>query len=84
MAKIFTGEEAKLLVNISYNLRYTMMDKNTSASAVARKAGVNPNTVRSYIRGDALASRDMLEKLADALDCDINDLTKEYDPSMPE
>lgn len=83
MSKIFTGEEAKLLVNLSYNLRYTIMDKNTSAAAVARKAGINPATLRSYIRGDVLADPIMIERLAAALDCAPEDLTKEYDYRMP-
>lgn len=83
MAKIFTGEAAKLIVNISYNIRYTMMDKNTNVSAVARKIGVKPSVIRSYIRGEALPSHDMIKKIAEALDCSVDDLTKEYDHSMP-
>lgn len=83
MGKIFTGEEAKRLVNISYNLRYTMMDKNTNPTAVARKAGIAPSTLRSYIHGDTMPDSEMIDKLAKALGCTSDDLTKEYDHRMP-
>ena len=83
MAKIFTGEEAKLIVNLSYNIRYTIDDKNTSAAEVARKAGISPSVIYNCIRGQTLPSYENVRKIAEALGCSVNDLTKTYDTSMP-
>ena len=83
MAKVFTGEEAKLIVNLSYNIRYTISDNNTSVAAVARKAGLDPSIIRNCIRGQVIPSQDNLKRIAEALDCTVDDLMKEYDTSMP-
>lgn len=71
-------------MNLSYNIRYAIRDKNTSAAAVARKAGLSAHTVRAYIKGQPVADYETVEKIATALECTVSDLTKKYDPSMPE
>ena len=83
MARNVTGEEAELIINLSYNIRYAIMDKGTSAPAVARKAGISPSTIRCYIHGKAVPDYEIIKKIAAALDCEVNDLTKTYDHSMP-
>ena len=83
MARNVTGKEAELIINLSYNIRYTIMDKGTSAPAVARKAGIKESTIKSYIHGKAVPDYEIVKKIATALDCEVSDLTKTYDTSMP-
>ena len=83
MSKVFIGEEAELMMNLSYNIRYTIADKNTSLAKVAEKVGISRNTLRNYIRCETLPDMTTVKKIAAALECDIDDLTKPYDHSMP-
>lgn len=83
MVKIVTGAEAELRINLSYNIRYAIMDDGTSAAAVARKAGIKPHVIHTYIRGTAIPDLSIVKRIADALGRDVSDLTKTYDPSMP-
>lgn len=83
MARFVTGGEAELLVNLSYNIRYAIRDKNTSAAAIARKADIPAHIVRAYMKGQSTPDYKTVEKIATALDCTVADLTKKYDTSMP-
>ena len=83
MARVITGGEADLIVNLSYNIRYAIMDKNISVPELARRAGLGVSKVRSYIKGQPVLDYAVVKKIADALDCSVSDLTKEYDTSMP-
>lgn len=84
MPRVVTGDEAKLIINLSYNIRYAIRDKNTSAAAIARKAGISPSKVYSYIKGTPVLDYEVVEKIAAALECSVQDLTKTYDTSMPD
>lgn len=83
MAKFMTGEEARLIINLSYNIRYKMSDNNTNAAEVARKAGIKPTVIRNCIRGQSLPNFEDVRKIAEVLGCDAHELLKPYDHSMP-
>lgn len=84
MSKIITGEEAALMSNLSYNIRYAIRDKNTSAAAVAKKAGISKSKIYSYTSGCPHIDDEVIKRIADALDCSVDDLTKDYDTGMPD
>ena len=83
MGKVFIGEEAEVMMNLSYNIRYTILDKNTSVGKVADQVGISRNTLRNYIRCETLPDMDVVKKIAEVLECDVSDLTKPYDHRMP-
>ena len=83
MSKLFIGEEAELMMNLSYNIRYTIADKNTSVGKVAEKVGISRNTLRNYIRCETMPDMLTVKKIAEVLGCSVSDLTKPYDHRMP-
>ena len=83
MSKIFIGEEAELMMNLSYNIRYSILDNNTSVGKIAEKAGISRNTLRNYIRCETLPDMSTVKKIAEALGCSVSDLIKPYDHRMP-
>ena len=84
MAKMFFGDEATAIINFSYNLRYMMQDKNTSSTKVAKKIGVSPNLIRSYVKAQAKPTEEIIRLIADALECEPSELTKTYNYRMSE
>jgi transcriptional regulator with XRE-family HTH domain len=84
MGRVVTGGEAQLIMNLSYNIRYAIRDKKTSGAAIARKAGISKSKLYSYTNGTPVLDYAVVKKIADALECTVHDLTKEYDPSMPD
>jgi transcriptional regulator with XRE-family HTH domain len=84
MPRWITGGEAELVINLSYNIRYAIRDKNTTGAAVARKAGIKPSVLYSYTNARPVLDYAVVQKIAEALDCTVYDLTKKYDHSMPD
>lgn len=83
MSRVVSEEEAILMSNLSYNIRYAIRDKNTNAAAIAKKAGITKSIIYSYTRGRPRIDQDVIERIADALECSVDDLTRDYDTSMP-
>lgn len=83
MSRVVSEEEAILMSNLSYNIRYAIRDKNTNAAAIAKKAGIKKHTIYSYTRGRPNIDPEVIKRIADALECSVDDLTRDYDTSMP-
>lgn len=81
--KIFVGEEASRMLDISYNLRYMLRDKGLSVNKFAKMIGVTNYEIHSYIHVRKMPSDEMLQRIANVLECTVDELTQEYDASMP-
>lgn len=84
MGKIFMGEEASRLINISYNLRYMLRDNGISVAALAKQIELKEYRLRSYVNAKAMPSDEELEMIANELKCDVNELTKKYNYDLDE
>jgi transcriptional regulator with XRE-family HTH domain len=61
-------------------IRAKMGEKNLSKSALARAAGLNPNTVAAICRGDEVMPS-TLKKAADVLELTLAELYQEEEPA---
>jgi transcriptional regulator with XRE-family HTH domain len=75
MCPVFVGEEANWIVNFSYNLRYMIRDKQSSATKVGNQTGIHPAMIRRFMKGLSKPSREQIELIASALECDVSELT---------
>lgn len=69
--------------NLSKNLRRIIKEKGMTQLDLAAKMGAKPTTVNSWFRGANAPRFDTLENLADVLDVSINDLTADYNSTIP-
>lgn len=83
MSPVYIGEEADWIVNFSYNLRYMIRDKHSSAAKVGKQTGIHPAMVRRFMKGLSKPSREQIELIASVLECDVSELTDNvYNYSM--
>lgn len=71
-----TGDDAVRIATIRNNLKYIMLNKKTSFGKLGRKMGVEGNTLR-YRICTATPSDELIQKIADALECTMDDLLDE-------
>ena len=76
MIRILPEEEVKRRVLFVDNLKYIMRSKRISAVKVASRMGkgIYPATIYSYMHGDVFPDDERIAKLAEALECTVNDL----------
>lgn len=76
MIRILPEDEVHRRVLFVDNLKYLMRIKKISAVKVANRmgAGIYPSTIYSYVKGDTFPSDDRIAKLAEALECTVDDL----------
>lgn len=58
----------------AYKLKRKLKEKNISQSELARRIDVTDTTVSRYIKGDAYPRPLLLRRIANVLDCSIEDL----------
>ena len=75
MQKYLSGKDAEWVAIFSNNARFIIREKNSSCAQVARKVGVSTYYIRQYVRGFARPSDEMVQKIADALGCSVDELT---------
>lgn len=76
MIRILPEEEVKRRVLFVDNLKYIMRSRKISATKVAARMGkgIYPSTICSYMHGDVFPDDKRIAKLADALECTVDDL----------
>ena len=55
-------------------LKVLMAEEDLNAEQLAEKSGVSVDSIRQYLRGDTGPLLDTAFKLAEALNCTVNDL----------
>lgn len=64
---------------ISYKaLKNTLWSNDMLPDELAEKVGVSGNIIRRYISGGANPSLEILDRITDALDCEICDVVRYY------
>lgn len=76
MIRILPEEEVKRRVLFADNLKYLIRVKGLSAGKVANRMGkgVYASTIYSYVHGDTFPDDERIAKLAEALECTVDDL----------
>lgn len=63
-------------MELKYVMKQRMSELNLNNQQLAKKAGLSPSTISRYLTGEISSIRgDKLKKVADALECDIRELT---------
>lgn len=74
-------DEVKRRILFADNLRYIIRSKGISQTRVANHIGVSSPTITAYMRGRFMPTDDRIVKIAEALDCSVDDLFDDtYDP----
>lgn len=71
-----TGDDAIRIATIRNNLKYIMYNKKTNFSKIGRKLGIDPSNLRRRVC-DGAPSDELLQKIADILECTMDDLLDE-------
>lgn len=71
-----TGEDAEWAATFRNNLKYIMQEKNIRLGMIARKLNMSTNALRYQIH-ETRTSDELAQKIADALDCTMDDLLDE-------
>lgn len=62
---------------IKVNIKYILEKKNMTMYALSKLINVSPNNLNKLVKNETNSIRfDTLEKICDALDCDISDVLK--------
>lgn len=71
-----TGDDAIRIATIRNNLKYIMLNKKSSFGKLGRKLGIESRTLR-YRVNEATPSEELIQKIAEALECTMDDLLDE-------
>jgi transcriptional regulator with XRE-family HTH domain len=74
MQKYLSGKDAEWAAIFSNNVRFIMRSKKSSCAKIAKQVGVSEYYIRQYVRGSARPSDEIVQRIADALDCDVSEL----------
>lgn len=72
-----TGDDAIEVATFRNNLKYILVNKNMSFSALARKMKMTPGELKTRVYGSTKPNEELMQKIADALGCTIDDLLDE-------
>ena len=71
-----TGDDAVRIATIRNNLKYIMLNKKTSFGKLGRKLDMDASTLQRRVC-KSTPSDELIQKIADALDCTMDDLLDE-------
>ena len=74
MIKTLSDAEANRRLLFVDNLKYILRTKKLGVNKVALRMGVSATTVHDYIKGKVFPDDERIAKLAEALECTVDDL----------
>lgn len=70
-------EKNEIAVLVGKNIKRIIQEKNFKTRVISEKCDMEPATLRKYINGDFVMGIDKLDRIAKALDVDMNELFKD-------